>query len=180
MVGRARRITTAAAVLFAGCGTLDPAVPLGLPDGDLALGVSAAVMWDEREPLDQGEPLVGVDASWLDGVWGLHGGLRWYGEGSRERVGLLVEATGWYGLLLGVGARVGWATSGEAGPVGDLTFMIGVPVPLVRASAERGWSIVLVPYARPGFRLTGGDRDSDDVTGYHELGVSLRWSTYAF
>ncbi len=165
-----------------GCGTLlgDPAVPMRLPDDDLAVGVSGAVIWDEREPPDQGDPLVGVDVGWIDGLWGLHAGLRVHGEGTRTRVGALVEATAWYGLLFGVGARVGWATTRDAGPAVDLTLLVGLPVPLLRDCAERGWTLVVVPYARPGFRLTGGDADPDDLRGVHELGVMVRWLTFGF
>ncbi|MCC6624102.1 MAG: hypothetical protein IT385_22795 [Deltaproteobacteria bacterium] len=172
--------TSLALALAACASTIDPDVPLLTPDSDWVVGVSGGVIWDESEPLDQGEGLGGVDVGWLDGVWGLHAGVRLHGEGTRSRVGLLAEATAWYGVILGLGTRVGFATSGPVGPAVDLTLLLALPIPIIQDCADREWTVLLVPYARPGFRLTGGDADADDVRGVHELGVSVRFTTFGF
>ncbi|MFO0750200.1 MAG: hypothetical protein U1F43_31710 [Myxococcota bacterium] len=175
-------LALALAACVAGCGTFggfDPPVPMRLPDDDWALGVSTAVVWDESKAIDQGDGLVGVDASWLDGVWGLHAGLRVHGDGLYTRVGGLVEATGWYIVMLGLGTRFGWTTDG-AHPATDLTFLVALPIPVWKDCVGRSGSIVVAPYARPGFRLTGNDRDPDDIRGWHEVGITVRWTSYAF
>jgi len=169
-----------ALALGACASTIDPDAPLLTPDSDWIVGASAAVIWDETEPVGQGEALGGLDVGWIDGLVGVHAGLRVHGEGTRTRVGALVEGTVWYGVVLGLGARVGFATSGPVGPAVDLTILLALPIPIIQDCADRAWTVLLVPYARPGFRLTGGDRDADDVRGVHELGVSVRFTTFGF
>lgn len=165
---------------LSGCalvGGPDAIVPDRLPDGDWALGASAGVVWDEARAIDLGDPLVGVDASWLDGVWGLHAGLRVHGEGRETRLGGLLEATGWYGVMLGVGTRVGWTLRG-AHPAVELTALLALPIPVWRC-ATGGGSVYVAPYARPGFRL-GRDHDleGDAVRGFHEVGLTVRWTSF--
>lgn len=168
---------------LSGCaafGGFDPPVPMRLPDDDWAIGVSGAVVWDESSAIDLGDGLVGVDASWLDGVWGLHAGVRVHGDvGAYTRVGGLVEATGWYGIMLGLGSRFGWTTEG-AHPAVDLTLLVAVPIPIWKDCVGRTGALVIAPYARPGFRLTGNDRDPDDLRGFHEVGITVRWTSYSF
>jgi len=166
----------------------DYAVPLHLPDNDWAVGVSGAVVWDESTAIDQGKGLVGLDASWLDGVWGVHAGVRYHAErGGIQRVGGLLEATGWYGVMFGLGVRVGVAVEGlddapsETHPsrtAVDLTALIALPIPVWKQH-DVG-AIVVLPYVRPGYRITGNDKDPDDIRGFHELGVSVRWTSFSF
>lgn len=170
-----------------GCGSLgsvDPAVPYRVPDGDWALGVTVATAWDESASPVDGGGLLGVDVGWLEHVFGLHAGMRIQHEGKGERLSGLVEATAWYVLLFGVGARAGWMVS-DGGPgvpdaAFDVTLLVALPLPLWKDCRERSGALVIAPYARPGFRLTGGDPDPDDVRGFHELGLMLRWSSFAF
>ncbi len=192
---RARRAATRAAptqlipfvvawVALAACGTFDPAVPYRLPDADWALGVSVATAWDEAQSPIDGGPLVGVDASLLDDVFGLHAGVRVHTEGRGQRVSGLVEASVWYLVALGAGVRAGWLVS-EAGPevpdfALDITLLLAAPIPLWKDCQGRAGALVIAPYVRPGFRLTGNDPDPDDLRGFHELGVTLRWTSFAF
>ena len=176
--------------LAVGCGSLgplDPAVPYRLPDDDWSLGVTVATAWDERAGPLEGGGLLGIDAGWLEDVFGLHAGVRVQREGLGERVSGLVEATAWYVLLFGLGARVGAMVS-DPGPgkpyipdvAFDLTLLFALPIPLWKDCRDRTGALVIAPYARPGFRVTGGDPDPDDVRGFHELGIMLRWSSFAF
>jgi len=173
-----------AASLTSACASLDPAVPYRLPDNDWALGISLASAWDEAESPISGGPLVGIDASYLDDVFGLHSGVRVHHEGRGERVSGLVEATVWYVLLFGMGVRGGGLVN-DAGPgvpdvAFDLTFLIALPIPLWKDCNTRVGALVLAPYARPGFRMTGNDPDADDIRGFHEVGITLRWTSFAF
>jgi hypothetical protein len=184
------------------CGTLDPAVPMRLPDNDYVLGLSAGLTWDEAaDPLvirtgRGSRPMVGVDFGWLDHVFGVHAGLSAHGELEAERLSLRLEATAWYGLVFGLGARVGWLLSDPA-PVDlafprvvptpadtsvDLTMLIAVPIPIWKDCEGRSGALVLAPYARPGLRLTPPDgvRGDDDLRGFHEVGLTLRWTSFAF
>lgn len=177
-----------ASLALAGCASFDPAVPYRLPDDDWAVGVSGAVVWDESESPLTGGPLGGLDVSYLDDVFGLHAGLRLQHEGRGERLAGLVEATAWYVLELGAGLRYGGMVSdagvdaGEAVPdrALDLTFIVALPIPVWRDCVDRAGALVIAPYARPGLRLTGGDPDADDVRGFHEIGITVRWTSFAF
>jgi len=196
---RVRRIalacTAIAALPVGACASFDPAVPYRLPDADWALGVSLATAWDEAETPITGGPLVGIDGSYLDDVFGLHAGVRVHHEGRGERVSGLVEATVWYVLLFGMGVRAGGLvndaglrTDAEGGTEGldvprvavDLTFLVALPIPLWKDCNGRIGALVLAPYARPGFRMTGNDPGPDDIRGFHEVGLSLRWTSFAF
>jgi len=182
-----RAVVVSLASLTVGCGSfgaIDPAVPYRVPDGDWALGVTVATAWDEAASPVDGGGLIGVDVAWLEHVFGLHAGVRVQHEGKGERLSGLVEATAWYVLLFGVGARAGWMVS-DGGPevpdaAFDLTLLIALPIPLWKDCADRTGALVIAPYARPGFRLTDGDPDPDDVRGFHELGLMLRWSSFSF
>jgi hypothetical protein len=159
-------------------------VPYRLPDDDWALGVTLATVWDEDDDPLTGGGLVGLDAAWLDDVFGLHGGVRIQHEGRGERLSGLLEVSAWYVFLFGAGVRAG-ATLTQAGPdvpgtAVDLTLLLALPIPLWKDCAERTGALVIAPYARPGFRLTGRDPDPDDIRGFHELGVMLRWTSFAF
>ncbi|MBL8784046.1 MAG: hypothetical protein JNJ59_04010 [Deltaproteobacteria bacterium] len=180
-----------------GCATLDPAVPFRLPDNDWSVGLVGGVAWDERESLLDGGPLAGVEVGWLDDVFGVHGGLRVQGEGRTARVTATAEVTAWYLLLFGLGVRTGFAPPeserdlSSAAPESargrevprwatDLTLLVALPIPLWKDCVGRTGALVLAPYARPGIRITGGDPDPDDLRGFHEIGVMLRWSSFAF
>jgi hypothetical protein len=184
---RARALTLAASLplaCHAGCGSFDPAVPYRLPDSDWALGISTATVWDEAESVLDGHPLVGIDASYLDDVFGLHAGVRVQGEGQGARLSGLVEATAWYLATFGVGVRAGHTISEAGAEVPDfaldITFLLAVPIPVWKDCRDRGGALFIAPYVRPGFRLTGNDPDPDDVRGFHELGITLRWTSFAF
>lgn len=161
------------------CATLDPAVPMRLPHHDVALGISGGAVYDERGDRASFGHLIGFDAGYLDDVWGVHVGLRTQHEGDAERLSFLVEGTVWFGALFGLGVRAGWLVT-DSNPLFavprqavDLTFLLAVPIPL-------GDHFVVAPYARPGFRLTGGDPDPDDLRGFHEFGLMLRWTSFGF
>ena len=165
--------------LHAACATLDPAVPMRLPEHDLAVGLSGGVVYDERGDHGSFGALGGADVGYLHDVWGVHVGLRVQREGDAERLSVLVEGTVWYGFLFGLGTRFGWLVT-DTDPIlaiphqaVDLTFLLALPIPI-------GGHFVVAPYARPGLRLTGGDPDPDDVRGFHEVGLMLRWTSFAF
>ena len=110
--------------------------------------------------------------------------MRVHHEGRGERVSGLVEATVWYVLLFGMGVRAGGLVN-DAGPevpevAVDLTFLLALPIPLWKDCNTRLGALVLAPYARPGFRMTGNDPDPDDVRSFHEVGLTLRWTSFAF
>ena len=165
-----------------GCASFDPGVPTRLPDADWAVGASLGVTWDEAKDPLRGGGLVGVDASFLEDVFGLHAGLRLQREGRGTRLSGLVEATAWYLVLFGVGARVGGlvADAGEDIPerTAELTFLFALPIPVWRDCLERRGALVVMPYARPGLRFLGGREDR--IRGVHELGISLRWTSFSF
>lgn len=203
----ARRLTRlvgapVVSVALVACGTVDPAVPMRLPSNDYAIGVSAGLTWDElADPLAIGKPSrgsqgsVALDLGWLDGIFGVHGGLSLHGELATERLSLRAEASAWYGLLFGLGLRVGWLV-GEPIPAElasppliprpddlavDLTALLAVPIPLW--SDPSSGSLVIAPYGRPGLRVTGaasGVPREDRIRGFHEVGLTLRWTSFAF
>lgn len=155
-------------------------VTLAVPDMDVAFGVTGGVAFGEDARARQLGALVGVDASLLTGVFGLHVGLQGHPEGFSTRLGATVEATVWYLVMVGVGARFG-ALVGDGGPgIPDttvaLTVFVGIPIPLVRlCDGERG-TLVLMPYARPGLRVAA----VDDLSGFHEAGLMLKWTSFGF
>lgn len=184
------------------CGTLDPAVPMRLPDDDYMVGLSAGLAWDEAaDPLvlragRGSQPSVGLDVSWLDGIFGLHGGLSAHGELEATRISLSAEATAWYGAAFGLGVRIGWLTSDPqpyvpayprpvpvpADPSVDITALLAVPIPIWTDCEGRSGALVLAPYVRPGLRLTppDGARRDDTLRGFHEVGLTLRWTSFTF
>jgi hypothetical protein len=155
-------------------------VRMALPDWDLAVGLTGGVAFDENDERRGVGFLAGVDVGVLDNVWGLHLGLRTAREGAGQRVGGLVELTGWYVVMLGLGVRFG-AMASDGGPdVPDseigATVLLAVPFPLFRVDEGRGGSFVLAPFARPGLRFLG----DGEVAGYHEVGVMLRWTSFGW
>ena len=52
-----------------------------------------------------------------------------------------------------------------------VTAFVGAPIPV--AALGRG-SLLVVPYARPGVRMT----DRDSASGFHEVGVTVMWSSF--
>lgn len=158
---------------------IDYPVHLALPDWDVAVGLTGGVAFDELGGVSHTGALAGVDVSLLEGVVGLHLGLRTHREGFAWRVGGLVEVTAWYVILLGVGCRLGHMLDSGGPGVADseigLTVLVGVPFPLVRLDEGRAGSLVLMPYARPGLRF-----DSPAVSGFHEVGLSLRWTSFGW
>lgn len=159
---------------------VDYPVRIPLPALDVAVGLTGAWAFDEGPSARNTGGLVGIDVGVLDGVLGVHLGVRTHREGRAWRLGGLAELTVWYGLLLGVGARFGTMLD-DGGPgvptdeVG-LTLLVAVPWPVVRLDGGRAGALVVVPYARPGFRFRG----DAGVSGLHELGVMLRWTSFGF
>lgn|GEM_PF-1829801 len=154
-------------------------VHMSLPDWDLAVGLTGGVAFDERGGVSHTGVLAGLDLSLLDGVLGLHLGVRTHREGYSWRVGGLAEVTAWYVVLVGVGCRFGHMVDSGGPGVRDsevgLTVLVGVPFPLARLDEGRAGSLVLMPFARPGFRF-----DGDGVAGFHEVGLSLRWTSFGW
>jgi len=179
------------------CATIDPAVPFRLPDDDWSVGLVGGVVWDERESPLTGGPLGGVEVGWLDDVFGVHGGLRVQGEGRTARVTATAEVSAWYLAVFGLGVRAGYAPAesvrelSSAAPdsargvavsrwATDLTLLVALPIPVWKDCVDRTGALVLAPYVRPGIRITGGDPDPDDLRGFHEVGLMLRWTSFAF
>jgi hypothetical protein len=189
-------------LLLAACGTIDPAVPMHLPDDDYMVGLSGGLAWDEAaDPfvLRAGrgsQPSVGLDVSWLDGLFGLHGGVSMHGELEATRLSLRAEATAWYGAAFGLGVRVGWLASDPqpyipayprpvpvpADTSVDVTALLAIPIPIWKDCEHRSGALVLAPYVRPGLRLTPpeGARKDDTLRGFHEVGLTLRWTSFSF
>jgi hypothetical protein len=162
---------------------LDWPARIPLPHHDIAVGVSGGLAFGEdlgdsmrRRPL---YGLGGVDVSWLHGVFGLHLGLHAHPEGSTTRVGGTLEATVWYVVMLGLGGSYGVSTDDSDPAVArharGLTFFLGVPFPIARLGRGRG-AIALVPYVRPGVRFHG----AGDVSGFHQAGLQIRWTSFGF
>ncbi len=184
-------LRVAVGVAVAGAGSaraeVDWSVDMALPDRDFAFGLTGGVVFDEDRRDAATSGMLGLDASYLDGLFGAHLGVRAHREGFDWRVAGLAEVTWWYLLLLGTGVQVGQML-GDGGPgVPDtavaLTLLVGAPFPIATLDEGRGGSLVLMPYGRPGLRFRGErpglDRD-DRVRGYHEIGVSLRWTSFGW
>lgn len=158
----------------------EPSANLPLPSWDIAIGLTGGVAFAEVESSKQTGALFGVDVALLEGVLGLHLGLRTHREGYAQRLGGLVEFTAWYVVLLGVGCRFG-AMLDAGGPdapeteVG-MTLLIAAPFPLVRLDGGRAGALVVAPFARPGLRFEGRGQ----VSGFHEVGLMLRWTSFGF
>jgi len=153
---------------------------LALPDNDYALGISGGVAFGEELRGATTGWLVGLDASWLEGLLGIHGGLRVHREGFAHRLSGYAEVTVWYLVMIGVGTHFG-AMLGNGGDDVDDTVValhgyFGVPIPLARFDDGNYGTLVLVPYARPGMRFV----EEGKVVGYHEAGISLRWTSFGF
>jgi hypothetical protein len=156
-----------------------------LPSNDFAVGIDAALIYGDDDGLDLG-PLTGFEVSWLDGLYGLHGGFSVHPEADVARVSFRAEATLWYVALFGVGLRTGsltgraWdkelALPAPTRPptfATDLTALVALPLALWRREGEG--AAVLLPYVRPGLRAS-----QDGLSGVHELGLMLRWTSYSF
>lgn len=159
---------------------VDPSANLPLPSWDVAVGLTGGVAFAEVDSSKQTGALVGVDVGLLEGVLGLHLGLRTHREGHAQRLGGLVEFTAWYVVLLGIGCRFGamLAPGGPDAPDTEvgLTFLIAAPFPIARFDGGRDGALVLAPFARPGLRFAGGG----EVTGFHEVGLMVRWTSFGF
>ncbi len=155
-------------------------VSVSLPDNDWAVGVSGGVAFGEELRARTTGWLAGLDVSWLDGVFGIHGGLRVHREGFDHRLVGYLEATVWYVVLIGAGSHFG-GMLGDGGPrvtarVVALHGYFGVPIPVARLGGGAMGALVVLPYVRPGMRWG----DGGDVYGYHEAGVALRWTSFGF
>jgi len=173
-IGRA--LIAVAALLLAGplARGQPPSSDLPLPQTDLAIGLVGGAAFGELR--GQRGALVGADVGLLHGVLGVHLGVRTFPEGRGQRFGVLAELTVWYVVLLGVGVRHDVMVSGEdrllpEAPWG-VTFLIAVPFPIARLG---GGALLVAPYARPGARFV-----SDGVSGFHEAGLMVRWTSFGF
>jgi hypothetical protein len=149
---------------------------LRLPDRDVAVGISGGVAFGEARDLHGVGGAGGVKVSLLHGLFGLHTSLRFHREGYSYRLSGGLEASFWYVVLVGAGAEVG-GMLGKGGPgvpplAAAMTVLIAFPVPV--AKLGDGGSLWVVPYARPGMRFEG----PEDVTGFHELGLMLEWTSF--
>ena len=156
-----------------------PAVMRG-PDLDIAVGLAGGVGFSETLDRSTTGPVGGVDLSLLDGAFGLHGAFRLSTEGHGMRFNSVIEISWWYVVMLGVGGGVGIMTE-DGGPdladvVGSMTMLIAVPFPVLRLSEGSCGAIVLMPYVRPGLRFHGADA----ITGFHEAGLMVKWTSYGF
>lgn len=161
---------------------IDWPIQLPLPEMDLAFGVYGGAAFGEDAPAGG---LVGLEVSLLEGVFGVHAGLRGHREGRADRVGLSLEATWWYLLMLGAGVQVGWMTD-EGGPeVPDtavtLHVLVALPIPLWRIGEGASGALVIVPYGRPGLRFKDENaRGDSNVVGFHDAGLMLKWTSFGF
>ncbi|MCB9731559.1 MAG: hypothetical protein H6745_02865 [Deltaproteobacteria bacterium] len=183
VVVRAAGLAAAAGLALAPAGAaraVDYPPVMPLPSWDLAVGLTGGVAFGEAR--SGGEPgfLAGVDVGLLEGVLGLHVGLRTHREGYAQRLGGLVEATVWYVVMLGVGVRFGhMLDDGGPGVPEDeigLTVLVAAPFPVWRLDDGAAGALVVAPFFRPGLRfLADGAWE-----GYHEAGVMLRWTSFGF
>lgn len=154
----------------------DWSTELALPDNDWSLGVSGGVAFGEAYRASTTGWLLGIDAGWLDGLFGVHGGLRIHREGYGHRVSAYLEGTIWYLVMIGVGTQVGVMADAGGPDVAvrsvALHGLFAAPIPVFTSPDG---SLVLLPYARPGMRFVDGG-----IVGYHEAGLSLRWTSFAF
>ncbi len=180
------------ALVLSSCSALEPRpddLPMHLPSNDFAFGIDTGLIWGDDDGL-QLAPSAGLEVSWLDGAYGLHGGVAFHPEADVARVAVRAEATVWYAALFGVGLRAGPLTRrpwdrelAEPAPTRppafatDLTALMALPLAVWRREGQGAF--VVLPYVRPGLRLGGGTRDGA-TSGIHELGLMLRWTTYAF
>ncbi len=160
---------------------IDYPVVMDLPDWDVAIGLSGGLAFGESGRARHRGALVGLDVGLLQGVAGLHLGVRGWREGWGWRLVGSLEATVWYVGLFGVGVSYG-AMGGEGGPdVPDeavaLTFLIAAPVLLSRLGDDGdAGALVLAPYGRPGLRFEQGG----GLRGHHEVGLMLRWTSFGY
>ncbi|MFT7581153.1 MAG: hypothetical protein ACI9MR_002827 [Myxococcota bacterium] len=170
------------AVLVVLASTAAHAMParLSLPDWDVSIGVSTGVAFDETGTTGHIGALFGVDVGLLHDVFGLHAGIRTHREGLDWRLGGYVEATAWYVLLLGLGVRFGemLADGGDGVPDTEvgLTVLVAAPFSIARLDEGRDGSLIIVPYIRPGLRFVG----AEDIVGFHEVGLMVRWSSWGW
>jgi len=154
---------------------------LALPDLDYAIGVAAGVGFGERAGERFSHPLVGLEASFLHHLVGVHAALRTHEEGDAWRVGGLAEVTIWYLVMAGVGVSAGWMVDDGGKGVPDGVFAVhaflGIPFPLwTVAEPEPLGTMVATPYARAALRIL----DEDQVGGFFEVGVRLQWTSFVF
>lgn len=180
---RAGALLMAAGLALAPVGAaraVDYPTVLPLPSWDLTVGLTGGVAFGEARSGGAPGLLAGVDVGLLEGVLGLHVGLRTHREGFAQRVGGLVEATVWYVVMLGAGVRFGHMLD-DGGPgvpedeVG-LTVLVAAPFPVWRVDGGAGGAFVVAPFFRPGLRFLG----EGAWEGYHEVGVMLRWTSFGF
>ena len=150
---------------------------MDLPHHDLSLGLlSGAAFGEGRGSASQGA-LFGVEAGWHHGVLGTQLGIRGQREGQATRLTGTLEVTAWYMVSLGAGIRLGSMLEPGGPGVPDreaaLTLFVGAPIPLW-ASPDGAW--ILMPFVRPGVRLN----DPEGISGHHELGLGVRWTSYGW
>jgi hypothetical protein len=158
--------------------------PLGarLPHHDVAVGLSGGIAFAEDHGRGSVGGLVGVDLSYLHGVFGAHLAVNAFPERTGWRVQPLGEVTFWYVGLFGAGVSVapmlGEIPSDAPKVAVALHALVGFPIPIgsVGPDAEPHGTFVLVPFARPGLRL--GPRGA--VTGHHTVGLMLKWTSFGF
>ena len=157
---------------------VDWSLDFQMPQDDIAIGVGGGIaIGEEARPGDFGG-LVDASVSWLDGPFGLH--VTGYGHRERRanRLGVSLEGTVWYVLLLGAGVSYGAmeAPGGQEVPqeAMALALFAGVPWPLKRL--EGGGALVILPWTRPTLRF---DREQS-VSLHTQFGINLLWSTYSF
>jgi len=150
---------------------------LPLPSHDLSVGFVSGVAFGEGRGTASRGALLGVEAGWHHGVLGAQLGVRAHREGQALRMTGAVEITAWYLVLLGIGGRHGimLEPGGPGVPEREwaLTLFVGVPIPVWK---NPGGAWVLMPFVRPGIRLG----DLEGISGHHELGLGLRWTSYGW
>ena len=155
-------------------------IHLTFPHHDWAMGLSGAAAFSEHGGEKLTEALFGVDASYLHDLFGVHLSLRVQTEGDAFRVGALLEASVWYLVMFGVGASVGWLTDDVTGPNPEtlpaVHVMVGIPFPLFNLDEGVGGTVVGMPYVRPMIRFLGGE----EIAGFFELGVMLKWTSFRY
>jgi hypothetical protein len=158
---------------------VDWATDFQLPNHDVALGLSMGAAFSEAGTRASGI-LGGFDISYYHGFLGLHLNGWAHPEGPGIRLGGGFEGSFWYVAMAGLGIRVGTLLGGDV--LGSsqhtvaITTLLGLPLPLVSLSEGKGGTLVLMPFIRPGLRLVGGG----NITGHHQAGVTLTWTSYGF
>ena len=149
-----------------------------MPQQDVAFGVGGGVALGEQQRRGDLGGLLCASASWLDGPLGLHATAYGHRERRANRLGVSVEATVWYVLLLGAGVSHGVMEDSGGPEVPEeataLTLFAGVPWPVTRL--PDGGSLVILAWTRPALRFD----EAQAVSLHTQLGVNLLWSTFSF